>query len=64
MALPTVNPVEKTATEIRRSIGRLEVFRSSNPGDKIVVDGIVSELLRDLKAAYDHIPDEHKKEED
>lgn len=63
MAIPTMNPVEKTATELRRSINRLEIFRVNNKEDDLVVGGTISALLQDLTAAYDHIPDEFKKED-
>ncbi|MNP82986.1 hypothetical protein D3C76_1817860 [compost metagenome] len=58
-----MNPVEKTATELRRSINRLEIFRVNNKEDDLVVGGTISALLQDLTAAYDHIPDEFKKED-
>ncbi len=63
MAIPIVNPVEKTATELRRSMNRLEIYRVNNPEDEMVVDGTVRELIKDIKAAYDHIPDAYKKED-
>lgn len=64
MAIPTVNPVEKTAIELRRSIHRLEIFRVNNKEDDLVVNGAISALLQDLNAAYDHIPDAFKKEDE
>lgn len=58
MPLPVAHPVAKTETEIRRSIQRLEVFRSSNGLDNLVVNGTINNVLSHLRNAYKALPDE------
>lgn len=58
MPLPVAHPVVKTETEIRRSIQRLEVFRSSNGLDNLVVNGTINNVLNHLRNAYKALPDE------
>lgn len=56
MPLPTVDPLKKTETELRRSIDRLIVFRVSNP------DGFdVTPVIESIKKAYLGLPKEVRK---
>lgn len=54
--LPTIHPLSKTATELRRAINRLQVFKEHNPSDPYVeaVDGLIKELYE----ARSHVPRE------
>lgn len=54
--LPKVHPLEKTATECRRALIRLQNFKETN-GSTPAIDQIVEDLVNILT----HIPEEFKK---
>ena len=54
--LPKVHPLEKTATECRRALIRLENFKEVN-GE----DADVNTIIQDLKNILTHIPQKYKK---
>jgi hypothetical protein len=56
--LPTKHPLNKTAIDLRRSIGRLNVYKEQNPNDPYVLNGSVDEIIEDLQNANRHIPKE------
>jgi hypothetical protein len=54
--LPKVHPFEKTATECRRALIRLENFKQVNGGSEKI-----DQIIEDLKNILAHIPEEFKK---
>lgn len=54
--LPTMHPLAKTATDLRRSINRLVVFKDQNPTDEEVQNGNIEKIIEDLKETRRHIP--------
>ena len=54
--LPTMHPLAKTATDLRRSINRLIVFKDQNPTDEEVQNGNIEKIVEDLKEVRRHIP--------
>jgi hypothetical protein len=54
--LPKVHPLEKTATECRRALIRLENFKEVNG-----TDADVEQIIEDLKNILVHIPSKYKK---
>lgn len=50
------HPLTKTATELRRSIYRLELFLQQNPKDEFAPR--VADMIDDLKAARNKIPEQ------
>jgi hypothetical protein len=54
--LPKVHPLEKTATECRRALIRLQNFKEVN-GEDVAVNQIID----DLQNILDHIPNQYKK---
>lgn len=54
--LPKVHPFEKTATECRRALIRLENYKQVNG-----TDDKVEQILEDLRNILLHIPAEFKK---
>jgi hypothetical protein len=55
LMLPTTHPLAKTATELRRGINRLHVFKEQQPNDEAVVNGAVDRTIQELKEARRHI---------
>lgn len=60
MPLPLMHPITKTAREIRRSKGRLEIFRLNNSDDPHVLDGTVDTLIKQLSSIAHTIPEDLK----
>jgi hypothetical protein len=56
--LPVTHPLAKTATEMRRAINRLHIFKEQHPDDAYVQTGKVDTLMNNLKQARSHIPSE------
>lgn len=54
--LPVLHVMSKTSIELRRSINRLELYKTSNPSDEHVTSGAVGSLVDTLKEARRHIP--------
>jgi hypothetical protein len=54
--LPTLHPLAKTATDLRRSINRLLVFKDQNQNDPEVTNGNIDKIIEDLKETRRHIP--------
>jgi hypothetical protein len=54
--LPKVHPLEKTATECRRALIRLENFKQVTGGDEFV-----DQIIEDLQNILVHIPEQYKK---
>jgi hypothetical protein len=54
--LPKVHPLEKTATECRRALIRLENFKQVNGGDEAT-----DQIIEDLQNILAHIPEQYKK---
>lgn len=56
--LPILHPLSKTAVDVRRAVGRLEIFMKSNADDEHVTSGCVARIIADLKSVQSHIPHE------
>jgi len=54
--LPVVHPLTKTATDLRRAINRLHIFKEQNPSDEEVANGNIDEIIEKLKEANRLIP--------
>lgn len=54
--LPKVHPFEKTATECRRALIRLENYKDTNESDEFI-----DQIIADLKSVLEHIPNKYKK---
>ena len=60
--LATQHPLTLTSKQLRRSKARLENFRHVNPTNPDVVNGTVSDIIKDITAAYNKIPKELRDE--
>lgn len=60
--LPTQHPLTLTSKQLRRSKVRLENYRHMNPHNPEVVNGTMSEIIKDITAAYNKIPKELRDE--
>lgn len=58
--IPVQHPLSKTATELRRSINRLHVFKEQNPNEPVVQSGRIDSIIKELKEARAYIPAEYK----
>lgn len=54
--LPVIHPLAKTATDLRRSINRLLVYKEQNPDDAEVKSGVLDKMVDELKEVRRHIP--------
>lgn len=54
--LPTLHPLAKTATDLRRSINRLVVFKDQNEHDEEVKNGNIEKIIEDLREVRRHVP--------
>lgn len=52
--IPIQHPLAKTATDLRRSINRLEIFAQQHSDDEFVAN--IQEMIEDLKNARRKIP--------
>lgn len=57
---PKTHPIRMTATDVRRSIQRLEGFEQMFPSDMNVVNGSIAILLNMFKEIHRVIPAEFK----
>lgn len=60
MVLPIKHPIAKTATELRRSVERLEAMIQRTPDEPYVKDGSVERVIVGLNKTLDITPKEFR----